>query len=45
MLMFFEIPDPIKLWDANWIHLTDDLLYAIQRQIRNLDMDLSSIEL
>ena len=43
--MFSEISNPVKLWDAHWIHLTDGLLYAIRWQTGMPDMDLSSTEL
>ena len=42
--MFSEIANPVKLWDAHWVHLTDDLLYAIRWQTGMPDMDLSSTE-
>ena len=45
ILMFFEIANPVKLWDANWTHLQNDLLYAIRWQIGILAMDLSFTEL
>jgi len=28
MLIFSEIADLVKSWDANWTRLTDDLFYA-----------------
>jgi len=45
MLMFSKIADPIKLWESHWVHLTDDLLYAIQYQVGNFEMQLSSAKL
>ena len=45
MWMFSEIADLVKLWDANWVHLTGDHLYTTRWQIGNLDMHLSSTEL
>jgi len=45
MLMFSEIADPVKLWDAHWAHLTDDVLYTVRRQTRMPDMDFPSTEL
>ena len=29
MLMLSDTADLVKLWNANWVHLTDELLYAI----------------
>jgi len=45
MLMFTKIANLIKLWDAHWVHLTDDLLYVMRYQVGNVDMHSSSIEL
>jgi len=45
MLMFSAIADPVRLWDAHWMHLTDDLLYVIRRQTGIPNMDLPSTEL
>jgi len=45
MLMFSEIADPVKLWDAHWVHLIDDVLHTIRQQTRMSDMDLPSTEL
>jgi len=30
MLMFSEIADPVKLGDAHWAYLTNDLLHSIR---------------
>ena len=44
MLMFSNIADPVKLWDAHWVHLIYDLLYVIRRQTGIPNMDLLSTQ-
>jgi len=45
MLMFSDIADPVKLWHAYWVHLTNGLVHTIQRRTRISDMDLPSAKL
>jgi len=43
--MFCKIADPVKSWDAHWVHLIGDLLHVMRYQVENLDMQLLFIEL
>ncbi|XP_051141165.1 uncharacterized protein LOC127258388 [Andrographis paniculata] len=44
MLMFYELTNPVNLWEQHWRSMVDDLLYNLRRESRNdvpvCDMDL-----